>query len=285
MNWLNWEPVFEHIANTRLAVWNQEAVAVSVVKATEHWVLGQGRGLYGKGDMHKYNVLEVELYGEEPYRHKIDMLFQDKETAQLTVGDWKTKLAGKLDDKWELRETRSPQKRLYAAALAERYGMDIFPLRYEVRGIVLTEDKPQVKTLVSEITPGDAEAAVHYIRDVAAMRDTLRDQGHKRWPQHTSGCRMYGPNYACEYEDVCWNGVHPPEPGPDALDRLSKPMSHSKAQEFLRCPERARLIQITDVPVVDDEEDPASGPGTVFHKSMEIVLNQLRNYQKIVTVK
>jgi hypothetical protein len=287
-NWLNWEPIFEYLTQVKLTEWNRDAVAVSVDKATSYWILGKGRGLNGAGDERKYIVEEVELYGEEPFRHKIDILLRDRETGRLKVVDWKTRLQGKLDENWERRETRSPQKKLYVAALADRFGMDIFPIEYEVRGIVLSEDKPQVRTLGPfYITPEEATAAVHYIRDIAAMRDTLRTRGHERWPLNQQGCQIFGPAYKCEAEPFCWEGKRLFDVTEEMSERLERAMSHSKAQEFLRCPERYRLIQIGAINTndIDEEENPSSGPGIVFHVAMEMVSNQLRSYQLTATNK
>jgi hypothetical protein len=213
----------------------------------------------------------VELYGEDPAPYKIDVLLE--KDGRLTVVDWKTKQAGKLDDRWVFRETRSWQSKIYAAALATARGPEIFPLNYEVRGVTL-EEEPKVKTIRMSISRAEAVAAVRYLQGTCAMKERLVERGRAPWPQHTQGCQMFGPGYPCEFEAYCWHG----EELPDFVDveRLKRPLSHSSAGEFLRCPERYRLLRLMG----KSDDDESGNAGTCFHAAMEEVYRQVQRLQR-----
>jgi hypothetical protein len=91
---------------------------------------------------------------------------------------------------------------------------------------------------------------------------------------------MYGPAYPCPFEKYCWEGQEPPQVTPEAIERIQRDFSHSRATQFIRCPEKDRLSQLVGyVSEEDQEEDNVRGPGIVFHRAMEAIYNQLRTYQ------
>jgi hypothetical protein len=249
---INWDPIFELIQSSRIPDWSQETVAAAVTKAAED---------FWEKDL-AASVLGVELFGKEPCPFKIDLLLKN---GHYTVVDWKTKKAGKLDQFWEERERRSPQHRIYAAAVATKFGPEVFPIKYEVRGVTL-EEKPKTKVVTLMIDRPEAVEAVHYLRGITAMRRSLIDRKHLPWVQDRSGCRCFGPLYACEFEKFCFSGVKLPE---HDVEKVEKDFSHSSASEFLRCPERYRLLQVLGKNL---EDDPGAA-GDTFHRAMEMIYN------------
>jgi hypothetical protein len=249
---INWETVASMLVSSPLTEWDREAVATSIEKAVTTWV---------EPDRETYTVVAVELDATEWFPAKIDLVLRDK---RLRAVDWKTKKAGSLDEVWQMRETRSPQRKLYAAALATKYGPDIFPVAYEVRGIRLDEHKPAVKTLVSDITAAEAEEAIRHLKDKSAMRDTLIERAAYPWPRNEQSCRMYGPQYPCPGEPFCWQGREIPATN---VVEVSNTLSHSSAKDFLRCPEYYRLRK--SVVNITERDDDQAGPGKVFHEVME----------------
>lgn len=251
---MNWDAVFDIIARGKAPEWDREIVALAVEEAYKTWFQADERD----------TILSVEVYGREPWPYKIDIVKRRHEDGRLVLCDWKTKAAGKLDETWELREKRSPQSRIYGAAAADVYGTHEFPIMYEVRGVLLAE-KPKTKTISMTLEEADAAEAVRHLRDQTAMRDTLVEREKTPWVKNPAGCRIYGPAYKCEFEEYCWGGLTPPEGIAD------KPLSHSSAKEFLRCPERYRLINIMEKP----EDDQTTAAGSLFHEAMETAYRQL----------
>jgi len=242
------DSVVGQITASKIPDWDKDRVATAVVKALETW---------WDEDLNR-RVVAVELYGEKPYRYKIDLVLDD--SHGLVVVDWKTKNAGKIDDKWELRETRSYQSKLYVAVLARELGHSIYPVRYEIRGVTL-EEKPQTRTLKLFIDQTDAAEAVRNLHSVELQRRALAGKKRVPWTRDPQGCQCFGPMYKCEFEPYCWErgGVIP-------QGQPEKPLSHTAMQEYLRCPERYRLLRILGQ--LEDEEDRAS-VGIVFHEVME----------------
>jgi hypothetical protein len=243
--------IAEIIESARLPDWDKEFVAAAVDAAYKKWWVADSN----------LAILGVEMAGKEPVPHKIDVVTQDPATSLYKVIDWKTKAAGKLDDRWVEKESRSPQRNLYAAALRNLFGPHVFPLRYEVRGVTM-EEKPQCKVISFVIQESGTAAALVNIRGVQAVKNELIAREIIPWPRNEAGCRMYGPNYACEFENICWHGAPLPEGNPS-----TRALSHSSRQEFLRCPERARLLEVTKN--WDAEEDAEDNKGDIFHKCME----------------
>jgi len=172
-----------------------------------------------------------------------------------------------------MRETRSPQRGIYAAAVATMYGQGVFPIRYEVRGVTLDAEKPQAKQLAFVIGEGEAHEAIRHLREKTAMLQTLIEIGQVPWVKNDGGCRIYGDAYKCEFEDACWNGQRHVPTDPVGITR---PLSHSSAKEFLRCPERYRALQSLPRVEDDDEETDSTAAGTVFHLLMEGIYQDLR---------
>jgi hypothetical protein len=254
----NWDSLFDRLSTAKVPEWDREAIGHGLVKVWETWA---------QEDLAGYKLFATELSGQEPVPHKIDLVLT---SDGHKLCDWKTKWTGQLDDKWELRESRSPQRKIYAAAAATLWSPDIFPIRYEVRGIRLGDEKPATKTLSFVITESEAAEAVRHVRDVEAMRHTLVERGQYPWPRHEAGCRLYGPAYKCEYEDYCWNGVRVPATD---LVRIEKAFSHSSVKEFMRCPERYRLMRSLDQPEEDGEG--ANVSGDFFHQLMEMLYKDI----------
>lgn len=249
---IDFDPVFDLIQASQITDWAKEEVAAAVTTSVEKW---------WEADLSQ-NVVGVELFGRDPFPFKIDVLMQN---GHYTVVDWKTKKAGKLDQFWEEREKRSPQHRIYAAAVATKFGPEVFPIWYEVRGVELSE-KPKTRVVKMKIDRLEAVEAVHYLRGVSAMRKALVDRKHEPWVREVAGCRCFGPMYACEFEKYCFEGRKLPEHDPE---RVEKEFSHSTASEFLRCPERYRLLQILGKDVQED----AAANGDTFHRAMELIYN------------
>jgi PD-(D/E)XK nuclease superfamily len=260
---INWDAVFDKIAASSIPDWDREIVAAGVVKALD-W-------FYSVRDK-EYTVKGVELFGTDPASFKID-LYLTKDGEHKAV-DWKFRKSGKLNENWDLRETRSWQSRIYAAALATAYGPGIFPLTYEVRGIAPQSDDPlkcQVKILSMSLTREVAVAAVHYLRDISAMRQALIDTNRFPWTKDPAGCRCFGPMYACAYEEMCWNGGKVPDLDLTKLQDL-RPLSHSATKSFLRCPQYYALGVLLGKP---DEEEDVTAAGKLFHEVMEMTYRQL----------
>jgi hypothetical protein len=249
---INWDSVFDLIGASKIPDWDKETVGAAVTTATEKW---------WEADLTS-EVLGVELFGRDPFPYKIDLLTRN---SHYRVIDWKTKKAGKLDQFWEERERRSPQHRIYAAAVATKFGPEVFPIFYEVRGVELSE-KPKTRVVSMKIDRPEAVEAVHYLRGVTAMRKGLIERKHEPWVREVGGCRCFGPMYACEFEKYCFEGKALPEHDPE---RVEKEFSHSSASEFLRCPERYRLLQILGKNLAED----VGANGDTFHRAMEMIYN------------
>jgi len=240
------------IAASTLPDWDKEAVASAVDAAIKTW--------WEKDK--DYEVIAVELYGERPFRYKIDLVLQDRNG--LVVVDWKTKTSGKLDERWVYREKHSYQPKLYVAALSRILGRRIFPVRYEVRGVTIGE-RPQVAMIPMLLTHEDALTAVRNLASINRQRKALGKR--YPWTRNPSGCECFGPMYACEFGAFCWErGAVVPE-GTDG----NAPLSHTSASEFLRCPERYRLLRVLGK--IEDEEGPHVA-GIVFHRAMEVLYCQ-----------
>lgn len=253
------DPVFEQIAEGRVPDWEKECITPAAIRVIERFSLGEDADWHVEG---------VELHGTDPVPFKID-LYLSHGTNRKVV-DWKyKKRPEKLDDMWQFRESRSWQPKIYAAALATRYGSEIFPLDYEVRGVGSSSDDPEkvkIRVVKLEITRKDAVKAVHYFRQMTAQRDALVEMGKWPWPQDPDGCRCFGPMYACDFEDNCWNGK---EAQVD-LEKLKtlKVFSHSSVKEYARCPQRYALLQLLGKQAGDEEN---TGAGILFHEVMENV--------------
>jgi hypothetical protein len=248
---INWDSVFDLIQTSKVPDWSQELVAAAVTSATEH---------FWEKD-HAQKVIGVELFGRDPFPYKIDLILGN---GHIVVRDWKTKKAGKLDSFWEDRERRSWQSKIYGAAVATKFGPEVFPIHYELVGVTL-EEKPKIKVLEWKIDREAAVEAVHFLRSVTAMRRALVDRNHTPWTRDPSGCRCFGPLYKCEAERFCWEGAKLPDHDPD---KVEKAFSHSSAQEFLRCPERHRLFSIMGKELDDND---AGAAGDTFHRAMEMI--------------
>jgi hypothetical protein len=264
---INWDRVYDAIQAERIADWDKELVGLAVEKAAKEWTSTVDRSM---------TIVSTETYLEHPFPMKIDILQSDPATDRMKIVDWKTKKAGTLDERWTLKQKRSWQPKLYAAAVATLYGPEVFPVVSEIRGIVLAE-KPTVKTLQMVFTRADAEAAINYLRQVEAERKALLANGTVPWIKDPQGCRAFGDMYKCEFEPVCWPGTsgEPLVQIPVGnMDRAERPFSHSSASEYLRCPERYRLLRVLERS--DDEEDTVTGAGNAFHAAMEEIYSQLK---------
>jgi hypothetical protein len=266
-------PMYDRIIASRLPDWDKEAVAASMEKAIDTWMETDIKG----------EIVAAELTGTDPFPYKIDLTLADN--GVLTVADWKTKRNGKLDDRWEMRETRSPQRKLYAAAALTLFGDRItWPLKFQIRGVLLAEDVRDVKTktLTFHIAHAEAVEAVRHMRDLTAMRAVLIEREKYPWPRYESGCQMYGPAYKCEFEPYCWEGLTVPATDSERIDRT---FSHSSSGEFMRCPERYRLLKsLPRVEADPDEEDTsAAGAGVVFHSVMEAIYTQIKANRPPIT--
>lgn len=265
---LVWEPIIDLVTNSRLPDWDKEAVILGVDAALDKYLAFDTSS--------PWVVKHTERAGDDPFSYRIDIELANTATGKTKVVDWKTRKSGKLDDRWEMRETRSPQKRLYAGALATLYGTEIFPVLYEVRGVMLDgTEKPQQRTLKDVITEEQANIAVRHLREKADLRSRLIQISEVPWIQDDSGCRLFGEAYKCEFEDACW----PPytrKPVATDMEAITRPLSHSSAKEFLRCPERYRALKSLNRTDEDDEGDSASYAGKVFHACMEMAYQQAR---------
>jgi len=263
---LNWDRVFDVIQAQKIPDWDKELVALAVEKATKTWTMSVDKGM---------TVVSTEIFGDEPFPHKIDVLGSDDSSGRLKIIDWKTKRGGLLDDRWTLKKQRSWQMPLYASVVASLHGMDVFPILAEIRGIVLTE-KPLVRTVPFVFTRADAEAAWNNLRQNEVHRQCLIDYGKIPWTKDPQGCRAFGDGYKCEFEGICWPGSDPMNPliqiPTGDMTRASRPFSPSSMDEFRRCPERYRLMRVLDK---EDDED-KTGAGNAFHAAMEEIYSQLK---------
>jgi hypothetical protein len=266
-NKINWDRVFDVIQAQNIADWDKELVAMAVEKAVAEWTTTVDKPM---------KIVSTETYGDDPFPFKIDILQQDPATERMKIVDWKTKKAGVLDDRWTLKQQRSWQPRLYAAAVATLYGSDnIFPVVSEIRGIVLAE-KPLVRTIQMVFTRADAIAAMQYLRMNEAHRRADLDGGKIPWVKDPQGCRAFGDAYKCEFEPICWPGTsgEPLVQIPTGnMERAERPFSHSSASEYLRCPERYRLLRVLEK---QDDDDAVTGAGNAFHAAMEEIYSQLK---------
>jgi hypothetical protein len=259
---MNLDFIFDLVAEAKCPDWDKELVLAGVFKAID---------LFFDGKDKLYTVKGVELWGEEPAPHKID-IYMTKDGEHKAV-DWKFKKStAKLDDVWQMRESRSWQPKIYAAALATKFGPEIFPLSYEVRGVAADSEDPQkakVKIVAMKLDRDYAVNAVHYLKQVTAERQSLIDLGKWPWIQDPGGCRCFGPLYKCAFEPICWEGQK--QPLDLAKLHTLKPMSHSSVKEYLRCPQRYALLQLLGKPEEDDE---ISAAGTLFHRVMEEIYSK-----------
>lgn len=256
----NLDFIYEQIAAGRAPDWDKECIAAATLRSAERFFLGEDS---------RWKVEGVELHGDDPVPFKID-LFLSHGTEHKVI-DWKyKKRPEKLDVQWRFRESRSWQPKIYAAALATRYGSEIFPLEYEVRGVGAATDDPakvKIEVVKLEITRKMAVKAVHYFRQMTAQREALVTMGKFPWPQDPNGCRCFGPMYACDFEDYCWEGKDHLNMDITRLKTL-KPFSHSSVKEYARCPQRYALIQLTGKTAGDEENTAA---GILFHEVMESI--------------
>jgi PD-(D/E)XK nuclease superfamily len=255
----NLDFIFDIVAESKCPDWDRECVIAGAVKAIDLFLDGKDK---------LYKIEGVELYGTEPAPYKID-IYMTKDGEHKVV-DWKyKKKTAKLDDVWHLRESRSWQPKIYAAALATKYGPEVFPLTYEVRGVAADSEDPakaKVKVVAMKLDREYAVKAVHYLKQVTAERQALIELGKWPWIQNPDGCRCFGPMYKCAFEPVCWEG----QKVNLELTKLQelKPLSHSSVKEYIRCPQRYALLQLLGKPEEDDE---ITAAGTLFHKMMEEV--------------
>lgn len=259
---INWDRAFDVLNSQKIPDWDKELVAIAVEKAVRTWTATVDKGQV---------VRSTEILANDPFPHKIDIVLEGE---RLKIVDWKTKKAGKLDESWTLKQARSWQPRLYAAAAVTHFGYDVFPILAEIRGIVLAE-KPEVRTIPLILTRTDAERAYNYLRMVESHRAADLSGGVIPWIQDPQGCRPFGPAYKCEFEGYCWpdaegNVIHIPV---GDMTRADKTLSHSGAQEYLRCPERYRLLRVLDK---EDDDDSITGSGNAFHAVMEQIYSQLK---------
>lgn len=264
---INWDSVFDTIIAGKLADWDKELVAAAVTKAVEEWTLRLDKDV---------RIVSTETYSDDPFPYLIDVL-QETAAGTFKIVDWKTKKTGKLDDRWVLKQSRSRQPRLYAAAVATKYGPDVFPVISEIRGVTL-EEKPSTRTLQMEFGIEDARRAIYELRQIDAERRALLNMGHIPWIRDSKGCRLFGDWYKCEFEPYCWGekGQLIQLPVGD-ITRAERPFSHSSAEEYLRCPERYRLLRVLEKQ--DDDEDVAQA-GRVFHSAMEDIYRQIKAEQE-----
>jgi hypothetical protein len=251
-----WDLLFDTLYEQSIPDWDKELVGAAAVRATELF--------YDKD--HEWGIVGTEVRGDQPCPYLIDLVMTKEGRYKLV--DWKYKKSGKLDDRWVMRESRSWQPRIYAAAIATLYGADVFPIHYEVRGVAPADDNAkhcEVRVIPMMFKRAEAVEAVRYIRGIVAMRDSLIQIGKNPWPKDPSGCRMYGDFYKCEYEQYCWEGIRLPEPN---KDYQPKTLSHSSAADFLRCPEYHRL-RTAVMGHREDDDGEAAAAGKAFHKIVE----------------
>ena len=202
-------------------------------------------------------IIAVEQDVREPIRGKIDLLL-DK--GRLVVRDWKT--AGKLDDRWALRQERSKQFPLYASIIFDQYKE--IPL-VEVVGLSIDEDnktgkrKIGSKTLTMEYSEKDLIRAVEEVNQLIVLTKTL--DPHVPWPRNESGCRCFGDMYKCPFEDICWKQKN----NADFILDTTPELSYSGISEWLRCMERRRLLKSRDW---DEEPSEKLALGTAFHDAV-----------------
>ena len=261
---LDWDRVFDVLQAQQIPDFDKELVAIALEKAVKTW---------GPADK-PMEIVSTETYTEDPFPLKIDIHLFDPVQERRKIVDWKTKLGGELDDRWAMKQSRSWQFKLYAAAIASIYGPDVFPIIAEIRGIVLAE-KPKVRTIPMIFTRTDAEAAIHQIRMIEAERRSLIEYGKLPWIKDPAGCRAFGDLYKCEFEQYCWpsekDGLVQIPIG--HMERAERPFSHSSSGEFLRCPERYRLLRVLDK---EDEDDAVTGKGNAFHACEEEIYSQMK---------
>ncbi len=244
---LDWDRVFGVIADARLTDWDKELVGGMAVAAFNHWT--------EKDIRDGAEVKLVEHFVDSPFTARLDLVMEFPD-GKVKLVDWKT-VSGKLDERWEERQRRSWQLKLYACKMKKR-----LPIVGEYRGVKVDEE-PLCKTVSVVITPADAFAASEQIRMTAKMLDALKDE--KVWPENPGGCKCFGPMYPCPFEEYCWQRKEKPEGLPPKVALIS----HSAMSDFFRCPEYRRLNLWTEK---EDEEKTAIG--ITFHAAMAEVYTQ-----------
>jgi len=192
-------------------------------------------------------MVEEELqYG--PVKGIVDLVFPGD---VLKLVDWKT--SGRLDEGWQVRQRRSNQPRLYAALLGYVLGYD-GPVVVEIRGLTVNDGRVSSQVLSFLVKPEEARQVYdHYEQLYAHIRCMDVKQS---WLKNPGGCRLYGNSYPCMFEAYCWQGGE--------LDLTAAPTwsaSYSSIEDFLRCPERYRLKQLTG----KEDSSEAIQIGQVFH--------------------
>lgn len=257
------DSVVDIISEAALPEWDKELVADAVAKAYEKWFKYDG----------DKNIAEVEHKHTWPFPGIVDLVLEDR-SGNIVIVDWKTKLAGAIDDRWMERKKTSAQFPLYAAIIASaraEAGFRIsWPIRVEVRAVTINE-KPETKTLKLDIYESQAKIAVEELQQLTVARDALIQLGKNNWPKHRSGCLIYGPHYKCEYYDYCFGDLSLP-PGAITPDTFT-PFSFSSSEDFLRCPERHRLSKV--IGRKESSEDSAA-LGRVFHSCMAAIYEERR---------
>ncbi len=248
---IDWDKVFQVIADSPCADWDKEIVGGMVLEAHKHWTVK---------DEETALVRLVEVFVEQPFVGRMDLVL---EGPQVKLVEWKT-TKGKLDERWEERVTRSWQMRLYASKLKKH-----LPIIGEVRG-VRNDEKPSCKTVSFLITRDDAYAALTQIRMCEAIQDALK--GEKRWIRNPIGCRAFGPMYPCEFEEICWGNTPAPT---EFIPEKPLALSHSSMCELLRCPERRRLMLC----LKRKDDDEKTAVGTAFHAAMAEIYKQIKEKQ------
>ena len=179
--------------------------------------------------------------------------------------DWKTS-KNTLDQNWVQRYHDSWQWRTYL--FAEQ--ADVFIYRGIRRRNYVNGDLETKEVIIHRSEdPRLDEIAANQINLMKAQRDNLIQLGATPWPMNRpNACYKYG--YQCKYIDDCWAGTFPV----GDLD-ISHPVSYSRMEEFLLCPERFRRNAIARVKVEAEEEESESAAfGNSVHRGLAEIYKQ-----------
>lgn len=181
--------------------------------------------------------------------------------------DWKT-TKSTLDSDWQDRYIDSWQWRHYLAfSGAETFIYRGIRRRSQINGDLETKE---IIIHASE-DPNLIRASQNQIKQIKGNRDNLIQLGITPWPMNKPGaCHKYG--YDCPYINDCWAG----NPDDRVLDK-DHPVSYSRMEDFMLCPERFRRNALASRDAIEGEEQDiseSSNFGSAVHRGLQEVYKQ-----------
>jgi hypothetical protein len=269
----NWEPNWAQVGEAILeeddcAVYDMDLVVNAVSKSWDKYHKEDLEGERVLGGVEKRFEFDAPGLGARKQVGVVDLWFLVPENRYVIV-DWK--MVKTLDEKWVWREKHSDQGLFYARGLLATIapgGKTQAEICLETRGISQRGDIQ--KRVWRVVTMEDLNAFDLQDGNWQTMHWLChREIGYSDpWPRNKpQGCRPFGPNYPCEFEDICFGRSPQPEIPVDfpIVDNVS----YSMVQEFKRCPERARLkVWQKNMLQREKSDGPHAELGKAFHRGI-----------------